>query len=311
MVKKRSKSKSIPEGAPRSAGVDESGEEITDVTRLAPASVPVPVPVPVPESTSPPILYEKSNGIGVLRLNRPDKLNAMNYEMGYELKRLVGEILEDHTLRALVVTGAGKSFSAGGDLSFILENITRRPQENYKTMREFYELFLCIREVPVPIIAAINGAAIGAGFCFALACDLRVCATDARLGVTFVKLNLHPGMGAELFLTRLLGPARATELLLTGRVMDGIEAERLGLVNTVVPAGAVLERAMEMASQIAACGPLAVRQTLTTLRKLAAVDLPSVLHEEASAQAQDFATADLAEGVKAVREGRLPRFEGR
>src|SRR6188508_256765 len=153
MVKKRSKSRTMPDGSPRSADVGESGEEITDVTRLAPAPAPVPLPVsvpvpdPVPEPASPPaILYEKSNGIGVLRLNRPDKLNAMNYEMGYELRRLVNEIREDPTLRALVVTGAGKSFSAGGDLSFILENITRRPQENYKTMREFYELFLCIRE---------------------------------------------------------------------------------------------------------------------------------------------------------------------
>jgi enoyl-CoA hydratase/carnithine racemase len=284
----------------RPASREQGGEEITEVSRIL---------------TDPPagasVLYEKNGSIGLIRLNRPDKLNAMNYDMGHELHALVSEIREDPSLRALVVTGVGKAFSAGGDLSFILENITRRPQENYRTMREFYDLFLCIRDVPVPVIAAVNGAAIGAGFCFALACDLRVCATDARLGVTFVKLNLHPGMGAELFLTRLLGPARAAELLLTGRIMDGIEAERLGLVNMVVPAGAVLERAMEMASQIAACGPLAVRQTLQTLRRLAAADLDSVLHEEASAQAQDFTTADLVEGVQAVREGRLPHFEGR
>jgi enoyl-CoA hydratase/carnithine racemase len=278
----------------------ETGEEITEVGRIQPE---------LPSGAS--VLYEKTGSIGLIRLNRPEKLNAMNYDMGHELHGLIAEIREDASLRALVVTGVGKAFSAGGDLSFILENITRRPQENYRTMREFYDLFLCIRDVPVPVIAAINGAAIGAGFCFALACDLRVCATDARLGVTFVKLNLHPGMGAELFLTRLLGPARAAELLLTGRVMDGIEAERLGLVNMVVPSGAVLERAMELAGQIAACGPLAVRQTLQTLRRLAAADLAAVLHEEASAQAQDFTTADLVEGVQAVREGRLPHFEGR
>jgi enoyl-CoA hydratase len=282
--------------------IEEPTQQITEVG---------PILDSLAESHGPAILYEKSNGVGLLRLNRPEKLNAMNYEMGYELRRLVSTIHEDPSLRALVVTGAGKAFSAGGDLSFILENITRRPQENYRTMREFYELFLCIREVPVPTIAAINGAAIGAGFCLALACDLRVCSTDARLGVTFVKLNLHPGMGAELFLTRLVGPARAAELLLTGRVMDGIEAERLGLVNMVVPSGAVHERAMELAGQIAACGPLAVRQTLSTLRKLAAAELSEVLHEEASAQAQDFTTADLIEGVQAVKEGRLPHFEGR
>jgi enoyl-CoA hydratase/carnithine racemase len=289
-------------GKPRAGGPGYPGAEpTTEITEVSRA----------PQDPSAAILYEKSNGVGLLRLNRPDKLNAMNYDMGYALRDLVAEIKDDPSLRVLVVTGVGKAFSSGGDLSFILENITRRPQENYRTMREFYELFLCIREVPVPIIAAIQGAAIGAGFCFALACDLRVCATDARLGVTFVKLNLHPGMGAELFLTRLVGPARAAELLLTGRVMDGIEAERLGLVNVVVPSGAVLERAMELASQIAACGPLAVRQTLQTLRRLSSAELDQVLHEEAAAQAQDFTTADLVEGVQAVREGRLPNFEGR
>jgi enoyl-CoA hydratase/carnithine racemase len=292
----------VPEMYPEHDETEEVTQAIAEVGPLPQVSAP---------SHGPAVLYEKTGGIGLLRLNRPEKLNAMNYEMGYELRDLVAGIREDSSLRALVVTGSGKAFSAGGDLSFILENITRRPQENYRTMHEFYELFLCIREVPVPIIAAINGAAIGAGFCLALACDLRICATDARLGVTFVKLNLHPGMGAELFLTRLVGPARASELLLTGRVMDGIEAERLGLVNMVVPSGAVLERAMELAGQIAACGPLAVRQTLQTLRKLAAAELATVLHEEASAQAQDFTTADLIEGVQAVREGRLPRFEGR
>jgi len=164
------------------------------------------------------ILFEQQAGIATITFNQPETRNAMTPEMGNELGRAIERIRTDSSVRVVVVTGSGKSFCAGGNLHMIARDTGVR--EGGPTIgaspRDFYNRFLAIREVPVPTIAALNGHAIGAGFCFALACDLRIAAEDAKMGMTFARLGIHPGMGATYFLTRLIGSARACELFFHG-----------------------------------------------------------------------------------------------
>jgi enoyl-CoA hydratase len=163
----------------------------------------------------------------------------------------------------------------------------------------------------VPTVAILHGAAVGAGLCFAMACDLRVAAEGTKLGVNFVRVGLHPGMGATWLLPRLVGPARATELLLTGRTLDADEALAIGLVHQVHAEGALEEAVRALVEQIAAGAPIAVAQTKSTLLGSSDRTLDETLLEEARAQAIDFGTEDLKEALQAFSERRAPRFEGR
>jgi enoyl-CoA hydratase len=178
-------------------------------------------------------------------------------------------------------------------------------------MRSFYSLFLSLRELPQPTLAAINGPAIGAGLAVALACDLRIAARNARLGLNFTRLGIHPGMGSTWTLPRLVGPAHAADLLLTGRTIDAAEAERIGLVNRAVAPEELLPQALATAEQMAACAPLAVRGARRALRDAFTASLDEQLDFEAEQQALCYESADLAEGLAAARERRAARFTGR
>jgi enoyl-CoA hydratase/carnithine racemase len=167
-----------------------------------------------------------------------------------------------------------------------------------------------VRELPCPTIAAINGAAIGAGLCVALACDSRIAARDAKLGLNFARLGIHPGMGATWTLPRLVGPAHAAELLFTGRILDGAEAERIGLVNCAVQSDAVLPRAHQMAREMAQSAPVATRGIKRALSRSLECELPEQLDFEAHQQALCYETADLREGLAATRDKRSPKFRG-
>lgn len=259
-----------------------------------------------------PIRLERLDGgaVALLTLDRPEKRNALDRELGVAMRAAVDELCSDPPLRAAVLTGAGDAFSAGGDLDFIAENARRTPEENRRAMLDFYRLYLSVRSLPVPTVAAVNGAAVGAGLCLALACDVRYVALSARVGLNFVRLNLHPGMGGEYLLARLVGPAAAAELLLTGRLIPGTEAARIGLCSAAFPAAEVVPRSLDLAREIAAAGPLAVRQTVRTLRAADDAALEGVLEREAACQAENYATRDLLEGVAAIRERRPPRFAG-
>ena len=246
-----------------------------------------------------------------LTLADPDKRNAMTVAMGEELSRACRTLASRDDIRAVIVTGEGSAFSAGGDLDFILETRSLPLHERKTRMLPFYHLYLSILELPVPVIAAINGPAIGAGACFAIACDLRVASSRARLGFTFVRLALHPGMGATHFLPRLVGPARAADLLYSGRIVTADTALEMGLVNAVHPPDSLLAESRSLAGEIAACGPLAVRRLKASLNAGRDKDLAAALEREAEAQARDYGTADLLEGVRAVREKRRPIFSGR
>ncbi|MBN8550586.1 MAG: enoyl-CoA hydratase/isomerase family protein, partial [Deltaproteobacteria bacterium] len=202
-----------------------------------------------------------SEHIGTITLNDPDNLNAMGEAMAAEFSALVEKLRSEKSdLRALILTGAGRAFSAGGNLAMLEQKQTLSGEENRMLMLKFYHSFLSILSLNVPLVAAINGHAIGAGLCLASACDIRIGGEQAKFGVTFTKLGLHPGMGGTYFLPRILGFPGAAELMLTGRIIDSAEALRLGLVSKVVPNDRLAQEALALATEIAGCGPESVRQ---------------------------------------------------
>jgi enoyl-CoA hydratase len=263
-------------------------------------------------------LEARDGDIVTLTLNLPERLNAMTQPMGEAFAGRVASLVGDKSLRAVVITGSGRAFSAGGDLGMIGGHSDRGRSEPgastrriRDTMRAFYTLFLSVRDLPCPTIAAINGHAIGAGLCVGLACDLRVVAQEAKLGLNFTKLGLHPGMGATWTLPRLVGPALAAELLYTGRLLRGEEVLRIGLANRLVPQEKVLPTALELARQVSGCAPLAVRAVKQALERSLTASLEDQLSFEATRQAECFETQDVREGIAAVREKREPHFQGR
>ena len=263
------------------------------------------------------IRLERDGGILTLTLNRPESRNAMTPEMGDEIVRAVATIRDDRDARVLVITGAGKAFSSGGNLSMLARDagVALPDTSDAPTMagspRDFYARYLSVRQVGIPTIAAINGHAIGAGMCFALACDLRVCAAEAKMGMTFTKLGIHPGMGATYLLPRLVGTSRACELFFTGRVIDAHEAERLGIVTRVVPGTELPGAVTALAREIASAGPVAVRMVKKAIYRGVEHSLDEMLDFEALQQSVTFTTEDAREGVTAIMEKREPRFVGR
>jgi enoyl-CoA hydratase len=261
------------------------------------------------------ILLERRDGIASLVLNRPDARNAMSPEMGQEVAAAVEELNADREVRVVVVRGAGKAFSAGGNLQ-ALEQEAAAARSGGSVQgrglgggRNFYRAYLSVRRLEVPSIAAIHGHAVGAGLCFALGCDLRVMHESAKTGMTFVRLGIHPGMAATWTLPRLIGPARAAELLYTGKLIDAAQALSWGLVNHV--AGDDFDAVVNgLAAEIASSGPVAVRAVKRTLRGSFDRDIEESLGHEADAQAMTFGTADALEGIRAIQEKRAPRFHG-
>ncbi len=249
--------------------------------------------------------------VAVVSLDLPSRRNSMSGAMTASWVELMAALRTDDALAAVVVTGAPPAFSAGGDLSWIVSEPDAPVADLRARMLAFYRSWLSVRELEVPSIAAVNGAAVGAGFALALACDLRYAASDARLGVPFTSLGLHPGMATTWSLPQVAGSAVARDLLLTGRVVSGQEAERLGLVSRAVPADAVLDEAVAAAERIAAAAPVATRLTLQALRGGGHATYEAALQWEALAQATTLATRDVHEGIAAAAEKRRPQFEGR
>ena len=211
----------------------------------------------------------------------------------------------------VVVTGAGDAFCSGGNTAWIASEPDASVDRLRTRMIAFYRDWLSIRALEVPTIAAINGPAIGAGLCLAVACDIRYAASGARMGAPFVKLGMHAGMGGTHLLPEVVGHAHARDMLLTGRVVDADEALRLGLVSRVMEPGTFLDEVLETAAGIAATAPIASRLTKLALLDGGHADLETALQWEALAQPITLATADLQEGVAASREKRPPVFEGR
>jgi enoyl-CoA hydratase/carnithine racemase len=257
------------------------------------------------------ILLDVADGIATLTLNQPAKRNPMSAQMGEEIAEALRGLEAREDARVLVLAGAGEAFCAGGDMSLIEGNMRRPVQESRQVMLDYYERYLSLMRLPIPTIAAIHGYAIGGGLAIALACDLRYAAEDARLGVNFARLGIHPGMASTLTLPRAVGLARALELFYTGRLVSGREAEALGLVNRAVPRAELMPTVLEVARAISRNAPLAVRMLKRAVYQAAEGALAGALEYEAFCQAISYTTADLKEGVAAIREKREPRFTGR
>lgn len=244
-------------------------------------------------------------------LNRPDKQNAMTADMGKAMERAVESINASSATRVVVVCGEGRAFSAGGDFSLFDQNAQRTPEENRREMRAFYGSFLSLLRLTPPTIAVLQGAAVGAGLCIALACDIRLAARQAKLAANFVRVGLHPGMGCTLLLPHVVGPARARDLILTGRMIDGVEAERIGLVHQAVERDELPKLVDETVEELLRAAPIPAAEAKATLVAPLLASLDAALEREASCQALDFTTQDLLEAVAAFREDRKPVFAGK
>lgn len=213
----------------------------------------------------------------------------------------IAELQNDASVRAVVLTGNGPAFSAGGDLDMLERQLSWSAEENRRHMARFYRAYLSALHLDVPTICAIQGDAIGAGLSFTLSYDIRIAAESARLGVTYLNLGLHPGMGTMHLLPCVVGDGLAAELILTGALISGTEAARIGLVNRVVPADRVRETAMDQARAIASkpASPMRMAKRALAQRKLNGLE--AALDYEAAAQMSSFASAEMRAIVEGIR----------
>ncbi|HEX5059030.1 MAG TPA: enoyl-CoA hydratase/isomerase family protein [Kofleriaceae bacterium] len=257
------------------------------------------------------VRYHADGMVGVITLDRPDNRNSMTPELLDAFAAASARARADTSIRCLVVTGTGPCFSSGADFKSTLQRGSSEALAPHERSYAMYVPFLSLLDIDVPIVGALNGHTVGGGFGLALVCDIRVGATEAKYGANFVTLGLAPGMSISYLLPRLIGMAKANELLLTGRLVMGPEAEALGILNKAVPAAQVMPEAMTIARTIAGNAPLAVRATKAAIRRGLALTVREAAREEAVAQAETLATADCAEGIAALLAKRPPVFTGR
>jgi enoyl-CoA hydratase len=253
--------------------------------------------------------FEIRDHLALVRLNRPDKLNALSKEMMLELVRIFAVINSDEKIRAVILTGAGeRAFSAGTDIDGLADLDEAGAIE---ASRRGQEVCDAIEQCRVPVIAAVRGIAAGGGCEIAIACHLRVAADDARFSLPEVKIGMIPAYGGTQRLARLLGEGRALEMMLTGKSIDAPEALRLGLVNRLSTPSELMNEAESLASEIASLAPLAIRACLEAVRRGLALPLEEGLELEAELFSKLFATEDVREGTRAFLEKRRAVFQGR
>ena len=260
------------------------------------------------------VLYHRHDSIVTLTLNRPETLNAMNEAMMGELERILIELEADTAVRAVVLTGAGRAFSSGGDQKRGAEEVPPSFFEGDRGGALIERLNRCIlrmQRLRKPIVGSINGVAAGAGMNIALATDLRIASDAARFGEVFTRVGLVPDGGGTYFLPRLVGTAKAMEMILLADIIDAQEALRIGLVNRVVPAEQLEQETLKLAERLAQGPTVAYGLAKTGLYQGLGMSLDDVLNMEARNQAIAARTPDRAEGVAAFREKRPPRFTGR
>jgi len=256
------------------------------------------------------LLFDVSDdGIGLVTFNRPDKLNALNATVLLELDALIRDAERDAKVRGLILTGAGpKAFVAGADIAELVD-LTR--EQGIEVARRGSRVLRQIERLGKPVIAAVNGFALGGGCELAMACHVRLAAANARFGLPEVKLGLIPGFGGTVRLPRLVGRGRALELLLTGAMIDADEAARIGLVNRVVPAASLLDDARALLRTMLAQGPVAVRLCLQAVDGELDVAVDEALDLEATYFGEACASDDKSEGTRAFLDKRAPVFRGR
>jgi 2-(1,2-epoxy-1,2-dihydrophenyl)acetyl-CoA isomerase len=271
------------------------------------------------EPTAPPelktMILEIEGDIGVLTLNRPDSLNAMSPDLIQELQTVAPWLADRSSLRALIITGAGRAFSAGGDVTTFMEGIQRGEVDLPQAVRHMadvlHQAIVDLRRIPFPVIGAINGVAAGAGFSLALMCDTRIASEEASFVCAYGRIGASPDGGMTYYLPRMLGPARALELLLNDPMLSAEQARELGIVAEVVPADRLPDRAREKAEKLAAKAPHYVRMCKSLVAQSLDHSLADHLQLERHGIADSMATEDLAEGVTSFFERREPAFKGR
>jgi 2-(1,2-epoxy-1,2-dihydrophenyl)acetyl-CoA isomerase len=256
------------------------------------------------------LLFEKQGGVAVLTLNRPSKYNALNDNIRDGIVYVCSEVSRDNEVRVLIITGAGKAFCSGADLS-------PNPKEkeaiewDRSVTAPIGHYSLAIRNLEKPVIAAINGIAAGGGFGIALACDIRIASEKARFSGVWVKRGLSPDAGVTYSLPQIVGVARACEILFKGHIIDAIEAEKIGLINSIVPHDELLEKTKELAFIIAQNAPISLVWAKKALYMSRNNTFESQLHLESAAQGICTRSADFSEGVRAFLEKRNPVFTGK
>jgi 2-(1,2-epoxy-1,2-dihydrophenyl)acetyl-CoA isomerase len=255
------------------------------------------------------IVVEHDGSLGWIRINRPERLNAFSGTMREELLAALRELEADHDVRCVVITGAGRAFSTGGDVAVMAELLEQGDRAHFEHLvRTGSDIVKQIDTMSKPVIAAINGVAAGAGACLALACDLRIASENAAIGFTFLRVGLHPDWGGSFFLTRLVGLATAMELIMTGGMVSAERGERLGLFNRVVPVTELEAAARAFAGEVAASPAGVAAAAKHTLRSSLSAPLDDVLEMEVAAQLDAFDSPDSTEGITAFLKKRAPRF---
>jgi 2-(1,2-epoxy-1,2-dihydrophenyl)acetyl-CoA isomerase len=260
------------------------------------------------------LILEIRDRIATITLNRPDKMNAENNRMADELVNVFHAVDRDEEIRVVIVTGAGKAFCAGADLS---DRFLPRIEEHKRGIikdatREFSEVgALALSQIRKVTLAMINGPAVGVGCTLALGCDIRIASTEAKFGFPFVRVGILPEFGSTYYLPRLIGIGKACELVFTGQTIDSQEAREIGLVNRVVPPSELRDTTLAVARKILQMPPLAIQLSKRALYQgMRAADLASQLQYEALALTHLFGTSDHEEGVRSFLEKRDPVFKG-
>jgi len=256
------------------------------------------------------VLFTKEEGIATITFDRPERLNAVTDAMRTEVHRIATELRDDEEVKVLVITGAGEAFSSGADTGELTADYSG-PIEPHILKRPFGWWILPVRYFPKPTIAAIPGIVAGTTYSLALACDFRIASEKARFNMVFVKRGLIPDGGATYYLPRIMGTTKALELMLMGDTIDAREAERLGIVNKVVPHQELMNATMELARRIANGPSVAIELIKRGVYKGAVNDLESQLDYESLAQRICFQTEDFKEGVASFAQRRSPEFKGR
>ncbi len=258
------------------------------------------------------VLLDRTSGIGTVTLNRPDKLNAFAGRMRQEVAEAVRETAGDTEVRVVVITGAGRAFCAGADIGYMRQLLETQDYKAFESLVEAgRDVVTTIRSTTKPVIASVNGPAAGGGANLALACDVRIASERASIGQTFNRIGLHPDWGGTYFLPRLVGPAKALELVLSAEMVDAAEAYRLGLFNRVVPHDQLVTETTNFARMLAAKPPVAVALAKQAIYQSDANDLSAMLDIELDHQLLCFKTDDAGEGLAAFLEKRVPTYHGR
>jgi enoyl-CoA hydratase/carnithine racemase len=258
------------------------------------------------------IIYSSDGPIATIKLNRPDKLNAFGGAMREEILEAIDLVAADNGIRVLIFTGEGRGFSAGGDIDHLKNLRERKDEAAFRgVLSAGQKIARSLRSMWKPVIAAVNGPCAGAGFSFALGCDIRIASENASFGASFARIGLHPDWGGSWLLPRLVGSANACELIFTGAMIPAREAERIGLVNRVVPHDQLMPAVLDLAATMAKNSPKVLRLAKESIYRSLTSDLDTAFARESEVQAECFYSEDFLEGLTAFTEKRRPEFKGR